>query len=542
MQHKQTIHRVKNKNTAFNNSANTTLQLWRSIVPVLATSLVILLGIYWQTLSSMISTWWNIGTYTHGFVIFPISIWIIWTLKDSMTSVTPKSEPKAIIALLAVTCFWLIAHMGGLIGLQQFVLITLIQILVWTLLGKQVYKQLIFPLLFLYLAVPFGDFLIRPMMELTADITVILLRLTGIPVYRNGLFFMLPTGHWSVVEACSGVRYLIASFTVGVLFAYFCYSSFYKRLIFTAASIIIPVIANSLRAYLIVLIGHFSNMKLATGVDHFIYGWLFFGIIIAIMMWVGSIYQDPPITSNSNENSTLPSFADSSENNRQDQTQYGTVQVVMLSCLALLASATGPVTAYVLDRQSHQQINLQTIQLPKSRSSWKRVDDIVNWSPGYTGYALQLSSIYQSELGRVQLTMIFYPKESQGHELVNGQNSLFPDNGANWHLISESLQNFTLPPTIKLRESLIASRKYRLIWQFNWINGQFLTDNTTLKMIAVKNRLLGNNNHSIAVIISTPTTEDIVNARQRLSNFLQVMSAGIRQTVNQFNTLTTTGQ
>ena len=48
-------------------------------------------------------------------------------------------------------------------------------------------------------------------------------RASGIPIYREGLQFVIPSGTWSVVEACSGVRYLIASFMVGTLFAYLSY-------------------------------------------------------------------------------------------------------------------------------------------------------------------------------------------------------------------------------------------------------------------------------------------------------------------------------
>jgi exosortase len=51
------------------------------------------------------------------------------------------------------------------------------------------------------------------------------LALSGIPVHAEGLRFVIPTGSWSVVEACSGVRYLIASVTVGTLFAYLTYRS-----------------------------------------------------------------------------------------------------------------------------------------------------------------------------------------------------------------------------------------------------------------------------------------------------------------------------
>ncbi|UUZ51375.1 exosortase [Massilia sp. B-10] len=108
---------------------------------------------------------------------------------------------------------------------------------------------------------------------------------------RNGTHFELPTGNWSVVEACSGVRYLISSVTIGCLYAYLTYRSKLRRAVFIAASIVVPVIANGLRAYMIVMIGHTSNMALATGVDHLIYGWIFFGIVMFIMFWIGSYWR-----------------------------------------------------------------------------------------------------------------------------------------------------------------------------------------------------------------------------------------------------------
>src|SRR4029453_12636412 len=87
------------------------------------------------------------------------------------------------------------------------------------LLGMEVARAITFPLAFLLFMVPFGEFLLPPLMEGTASVTIAALRLTGVPVYREGLQFVIPSGKWSVVEACSGVRYLIASMVVGVLFA-----------------------------------------------------------------------------------------------------------------------------------------------------------------------------------------------------------------------------------------------------------------------------------------------------------------------------------
>jgi hypothetical protein len=54
----------------------------------------------------------------------------------------------------------------------------------------------------------------------------------------------------------------------------------------------VPIFANGMRATLIVLIAHYSDMKLALGVDHFVYGWVWFGIVMLAMFWIGLIWRE----------------------------------------------------------------------------------------------------------------------------------------------------------------------------------------------------------------------------------------------------------
>src|SRR5206468_6688395 len=110
-------------------------------------------------------------------------------------------------------------------------------------------------------------------------------------VFREGNYFTIPSGSWSVVEACSGVRYLIASFMVGTLYAYLSYRSTARRAAFIAASLVVPIVANWLRAYMIVMLGHLTNNRLAVGADHLVYGWIFFGIVMALLFWIGSRWR-----------------------------------------------------------------------------------------------------------------------------------------------------------------------------------------------------------------------------------------------------------
>ena len=139
---------------------------------------------------------------------------------------------------------------------------------------------------------PLGEVLVPTLMDWTATFTVAALRASGVPVYQEGNFLVIPSGMWSIVEACSGLRYLIASLMVGCLYAYLSYRSPGRRVAFIAASLVLPIFANWLRAYMIVMLGHLSNNRLAVGVDHLIYGWIFFGLVMVLLLWIGSRWRE----------------------------------------------------------------------------------------------------------------------------------------------------------------------------------------------------------------------------------------------------------
>src|ERR1035437_5904685 len=255
-------------------------QAWRMALPALIAFLVLILVIYRETAISMVEIWARSETFTHAFLVPPISLWLIWRIRKDVVRLMPRPNIWALLGLAGAGFVWLLGELATVGVLSQFALTTMLVLTVPTVLGLPVTRRIAFPLAFLYFAVPFGEFAMPQLMEWTANFTVLGLRLSGIPVYREGLQFIIPSGNWSVVEACSGVRYLIASLTVGTLFAYLTYHSLKRRLIFVGVSCVVPLVANWIRAYMIVLLGHISGNKLATGVDHLIYGWLFFGVVI----------------------------------------------------------------------------------------------------------------------------------------------------------------------------------------------------------------------------------------------------------------------
>jgi exosortase A len=265
---------------------------WRQALIFLTLLSIWTLFLYRNTGVAMVSIWARSGTFTHAFLVPPIAAWLIWRKRQILALYTPEPNGYVLIGVVLVALMWGMGELASVNALTQWVLVALLVLAVPAILGMTVARLISFPLFFLFFAVPVGEFLMPPLMEGTAHFTVFALRMSGIPVYREGLQFVIPTGNWSVVEACSGVRYLIASVTVGTLFSYLNFQSIQRRIFFVLVSLVVPVIANWIRAYFIVVLGHISGNKIATGVDHLIYGWLFFGLVIMLMFFIGAQWAE----------------------------------------------------------------------------------------------------------------------------------------------------------------------------------------------------------------------------------------------------------
>ena len=264
---------------------------WPRLLPGLAL-LAVLLWLFRDTATAMVGIWIRSETFQHAFLVPPIAAWLAWRQRDRLARTEARPVPWMLV-LVAVACLlWLMGELATVAAASQFALVTLIVLSVPALYGWAVTRLLLFPLAFLYFSVPIGEFLVPTLINYTADFTVSALRLSGIPVLREGNSFVIPSGAWSVVEACSGVRYLIASLMVGTLFAYLNYRSAWRRWAFVGVAIVVPIIANWLRAYMIVMIGHLSGNRLAVGVDHLIYGWVFFGLVIGLMFLIGARWSE----------------------------------------------------------------------------------------------------------------------------------------------------------------------------------------------------------------------------------------------------------
>lgn len=260
---------------------------------IIASLLLLTWGVLYQdALLAMESIWSRSDTFAHGYFIFPISLWLFWRDKEVLLQAKIKQSWFALPFLLGSLFVGVFSYAVDISVLSQLSAVVSFIAIVWLMLGDKLAWHYKFPLVFLLFSVPMGENLIPWLQDVTAWFTVAFLKINGIPVFRDGLYIQVPTGMFEVAVACSGIRYLIASVAVGTLYAYLTYQKAYKQWLFILFAVALPILANGLRAYGIVAIAYYSDMEYATGADHLIYGWIFFGFVIMIMFWVGGFFAD----------------------------------------------------------------------------------------------------------------------------------------------------------------------------------------------------------------------------------------------------------
>jgi exosortase A len=494
---------------------------WGAATALIAAVLVAVSAVYYDTAASIVSIWHRSETFAHGFLIVPAVLWLVWRNRAAVAQLVPEPEYLGLVALAALGFGWLLAALAGVLVVQQLAMVAMLPTLVLTILGRQVAWSLAFPLAFLLLAVPVGEGLIPPLMNFTADFTVAALRLTGIPVYREGTFFTIPSGNWSVVEGCSGLRYLIASVVTGCLFAYLTYRSLTRRLVFIVASVAVPIIANGFRAYLIVMIAHLSGMKLALGIDHFIYGWVWFGIVIFAMFWVGSYWRE-------SDGALAPAPTAAEQDKR-----VSVIRLLPAAIAALVVISAWPVYAAYLDRDRGPVAKVE-LTPPQGLAGWQTdPGELTTWRPQYQGTDASLFRVYRKGDRAVALYLGYYGRQRQGAELINSRNLMVEQKHPVWENVGEHRRPAALDaPALVVRETLLRSSSQRLlIWDWFHFDGRDTIDPYLAKLLLAKNRLLGQPDDGFAVIVAVPYEEQRATAEATMREFLREMTPSIQATV-----------
>lgn len=492
---------------------------WRA--PLVSTLLMLtaVILLYWDTGAAMVGIWLRSETFTHAFVVPPMVAWLIWRKRGELAPLQPNPSAWALVPMAGAAMLWWLGDLVNVAAATQVALVAMIVATVPLVLGWRVAATLAFPLAFLFFAVPIGEFMTPTLMHWTAEVLVGSLRLTGIPVYQEGQHLVIPSGRWAVVEACSGIRYLMATFMVGSLFAYLNYQSTRKRLIFVAISLVLPVVANWVRAYIIVMLGHLSNNQIATGVDHLVYGWVFFGVVILALFFIGARWADP-------DDADALEAAAIREAAMRAESPVPPWRPALFALLALAVVAMPNLGR--LQEQAGGALAAVRLQLPGAMGPWQAAPQVSGrWAPHFPKATQSQARSYNGPGGEVTVHIAYYRGQRADVKLVSSVNG-FVAGDRPWHVVRQGVVSTVVDgrPVVWRRAVLAntdvltnAGQGTLTVWRLYWLGGRLAQGDVEAKLIQAWQAVMGEPDDGAAIHLVSSLTDETEAARQ-LSSFV----------------------
>lgn len=468
-------------------------------------AVALVLALLRETAAAIIATWITSATFNYGFLILPICFYLAWQKRAELALITPSPDLRGLVLVVLAALAWLAGHVTGTLVVQELSLAILIQTLILTMYGWPLCRVLIFPLLYLFFAVPMGEALIPPLQSVTAASAVTLLRWVGVPVFSNGNIISIPTGNFYVAEACSGTRYLIGSLAVGVLFAGLMYRSWLRRGLFLVMSMIVPIIANGVRAFGIILIAYLTDNEFAVGVDHIIYGWLFFSLVTFVVLGIGSSFRD--------REDLAPASAPPHMGGRL----RSVVNVALVGVVALIPMAAAKVYGDHIDAlRPSGSVRLGLPEVAGYRRLEARPDP---YAPTFAGADAQAGAVYAAPGGAVDLYIGYYRSErrdaavvSFDHRLVGGPHWILGDSGTVTTMIGGERH------TVQSAR-FVQGNHGRVIWYWYWVDGRLTGDPYLAKLLQAKVKLFGGPRQAAIILVAADYGDADTEARHALRLF-----------------------
>jgi EpsI family protein len=252
-------------------------------------------------------------------------------------------------------------------------------------------------------------------------------------------------------------------------------------------------------------------MSYASGIDHILYGWVFFSLVLLGLMWIGMRFRDDgPLAT---QMPLAPPTASGSA-----------APLLLASCLVVLLCAAAP--SYAAWREGAPlRVDRGAIQAPHATGDWQLVaEEPGDWRPVVETPDIERFATYRRGADTVNLALAFYETQRQGAKAVSAIGRMADDH--HWTRVTDA----TVPATLDGKpRDLVATRirsapdGNRLVWSWYWIGGHVTSNRLVAKLLQVEAMLLEGKRSAAVVAIATPYTDDAAHASAVLGDFVHDM-------------------
>lgn len=479
---------------------------WSVTIAAIAAALAVIGISYGQTIGSAFHTWTHSTAHQFALLVLPISLYLIWQRRSHLAQHAPAPVFWPLLAAVPLGLLWLAADAVHVTLGAQVAVLGLVQVLLLSLLGWPIYRTLLFPLLFLWLLVPFGDSLVPYLMRLTTHLTAAGLTLAGLNATTDGNIVISEAGRIGIVEGCSAVDFVIGNLVISLVFANLVFTRNTKRFVYVLAAAPVAILANGLRTTSAILITYWSGGAWHLVSDHRLYGWVLFFAFVALQMAIGARFGDP--RRGAPEGASTP-VADSPRNGAR-------TCAVLLTAMALVV-----IPPLYAASSKTEAIRLEGAAL--CAPAWLSRDGVGKdgWHPVFRGAQAEHHSRQAVDGRSVDLYVAYYWHQAQGAELVGWPNGVF--DGKTWHFMEQKAVVASIDGrATEIRETRLRGpeRARRLTWHWYWVDGRIVASPAMAKLLQAKAALLGSDQRAAAVVLSSAEGTDPGETRRAMQALL----------------------
>lgn len=468
--------------------------------------------LFWREAEGAFRVWMDSTAYNHCFLILPVAAYLAWTRREAFERLAPQPNPRFLVLLVPLGLLWIVAALISVLELQQLLVLAMFQAMALAILGWRAYRAMLLPFLYLFFLVPTGYFLVPWLQDLTAWFSVAMLKLVGIPVYSDGILIDVPAGSFVVAEACAGLRFLIASVAFGVFFAALMYRSRVRWFAFIALSVIVPIIANGIRAFGIIALAEWTGSVAAIEADHIIYGWGFFTAVTLLLIVIGMRFADEG----------RPAAVERSPGPVGPAARPRSVAIVAVIGFALAAG--GPAYAQLRDWRG-AAISLSDAALPPVAAPWTLVEGgrMIGWKPEILRPDREFFGAYANGGKVVVQYVALYQVAGFHNNLVRSTNELA--DGKRWLAGSSARKQVRIDggTTALATTEVVGDGHKLLVWSFYIVNGKLIASPMRAKLAQLKGVFGAGDDFAAFVALAVENSPDGEQPEKVLQDFLTAM-------------------
>jgi exosortase D (VPLPA-CTERM-specific) len=249
--------------------------------------------VFHPALGGLYATWMSREEYSFGILVPFIAAFLLWQRRDRLAAA--RFEPSWLgVGVLALgLALGTLARIATASTVAQYAFVVSLAGLGLAFVGRRQFRLIAAPLAMLVFMLPLPELVLQDLslalQLVSSQLGVWLIRLAGVSVYLDGNVIDLGSMKLQVVEACSGLRYLLPLLTLGFITAYFFRAPMWQRALLVASTVPITLLMNSARIALIGVTAEHFGPAAAEGFLHDFEGWAVFMACMAVLlaeMWL----------------------------------------------------------------------------------------------------------------------------------------------------------------------------------------------------------------------------------------------------------------